>query len=651
MNILIPDSWLREYLKTDAKPYDLARDLSLASASIERIEKQGTDHIYDVEVTTNRPDLMSIVGLAREAAAVLPHFNTKTTFSKPKYENIKEGSKTKISISNDSKLVNRVCAVALKVAVKDSPQKISKRLEACGIRSLNNIIDITNYIMRETGHPAHVFDLDRLGGEKLTITTSKTGERVTTLDNKEYTLPGGDIVARNEQGEIVDLLGIMGLKNSVVTDNTKNILLFINNNDPHLIRKTSMKLGIRTEAAILNEKNIDPEAALDTLKRGVELYQQTADATVLSNVVDIYPNEPKIKKVTVTSDKISSVIGTEIKTKQATEILNKLGFETKTSQDQITAIVPSWREKDISIEEDIVEEVARVYGYHKLPSIIPSYEEPASRKNIHDSFYWEKRIKEALKYWGFVEVYTYSMVSEEQLETSPENAVTIDNPLTNDHVYLRTSLVPSLLQVERLNKQRETLQIFELSNIYLKNKPDELPTEKRMLAGLVKQSNANFFSLKGIVEQLCKDLGITNVSFKQPTRATLGADVFINSKRAGEIEILNNNLINFELDAEILISNATTHRVYSPKPKTMPIVEDVTISTPQDVSFHMITSTIYSLDATIKKVELLDTYQNKKTLRIYYQDEKQQLTNDDVSVTREKVYKALSAKLHAEIDE
>src|SRR3989344_3080193 len=193
MNIKILDSWLREYLKTKASPQKIAEYMSLTSVSIEKLEKLGDDYIYDIEVTTNRPDLISVIGLAREGAAILPQFGIDAKFVPPTLVKPTSDNKLGIEIVNDPKLVNRVLAVALEIKLGPSPKQIKARLEASGIRSLNNGIDVTNYVMREIGHPMHVFDMDRLNTGKIIIRESKNGEKIITLDGKEYEVPGGDI--------------------------------------------------------------------------------------------------------------------------------------------------------------------------------------------------------------------------------------------------------------------------------------------------------------------------------------------------------------------------------------------------------------------------------------------------------------------------
>jgi phenylalanyl-tRNA synthetase beta chain len=491
MNIKILDSWLKEFLKTTATPQEIAKALSLTSISIERIEKYKDDFVYDIEVTTNRPDLASVVGLAREAAAVLPQFGIKTTFSPPVFAVPEKNNTLSIEIENDPTLVNRICAVVMEVTVKQSPPFMKERLETSDIRSLNNLIDITNYVMRTIGHPSHVFDFDRLTTKTLKIRKSKQGEEIITLDKKKHILAGGDIVAVNDNEEIVDLLGIMGLENSVVTNQTKRILFFLDNNDPIQMRKTSMNLAIRSEAVQMNEKGIDPELAMDALLYGISLYEKYAQGKVVSDIIDIYPHKPFAKKISVTKEKIDTVLGVPLALAQAKAILENLGFPTDNTENSLTVSVPSFRVLEVLGEEDIIEEIARVYGYHNLPSVLPPVYSSAITPLGSDIFYWEKRVKQAMKYWGYTETYTYSSVSETLFEGPVEDAVSIKNPLDEDHVYMRKTLVPSLLQVVDENKAYKTIQIFEITNVYTKNGTG-LPKETRMFASILKKPNASF---------------------------------------------------------------------------------------------------------------------------------------------------------------
>lgn len=648
MNIKILDSWLREYLKTKASAKTIADLLSLTSVSVERLEKFGkNDFTYDIEVTTNRPDLMSVVGLAREAAVVLQQSSIQAAFIPPKISKPEKAkNKLPINIKNNPKLVGRIMAVIMSVDLDKSPQYIKDRLEASGIRSINNLIDVTNYVMRETGHPTHVFDYDRLTTKTLEIRESKKGESLITLDDKEYILKGEDIVADDGTGKIIDLLSVMGTKNSVVTDATKRILFFIDNCDPNRIRKTSMSLGIRSEAAVLNEKGVDPELALNAMLRGIELFEEIANGEVLSDIIDIYPNKPLTKKVEITEERINSIIGIKIPLKTSENILKKLGFEVMPKTNGLSITVPSWRNKDVEISEDIIEEIARIYGYHKLPSTLPPLNSVENYHLSKDIFYWEKRIKESLKYLGFTEVYTYSMVSEDLLEGPTTQAVSINNPLTEDMVYLRKTLVPNLLQAIRENPNKEEMKIFELANIYIPRLKD-LPQEILMLAGVIKKQKISFFEIKGIIEQLLSDTGIRNISFEKGDKGGLEVNIKLASEVLGNIEILNENIADFELNFEMILKHANLTKIYREIPKYPPIIEDVNITIDPNITYAEISSFIKSQSSLISEVNLIDAYQNTKTFRIKYQDSQKTLTNEEVSKIREKILKSLTQKFPA----
>ncbi|MDQ3018718.1 MAG: phenylalanine--tRNA ligase beta subunit-related protein, partial [bacterium] len=373
MNIQILHSHLLEFLQTNAKPEKIGEALALCGPAVERIHALDTkDALYDIEITTNRVDTASAMGIAREAAAILPQFGLKAelvkTAQKPNLQ--LKGKSAPLTIKIDKTLNKRVMAIVMDVTVGESPQWMKARLEAAGIRSLNNLIDITNYVMLEVGHPTHVFDYDAVASKKLVFRLSKKGEKITTLDGKSYELPGNDIVIDDGEGEIIDLPGIMGTKNSVVNNETKRIIFFVDNNDARLMRKTSLNLGIRTMAVQLNEKGVDAELALLALVRGVGLYQNFAAGKILSRVHDYYPKPYKPHSIKISHNEIVSKIGVTIEKPRIKKILEDLGFKTKLTGNNFDIIVPSTRAEDVTIGEDIVEEVARIYGYHNLPSEI-----------------------------------------------------------------------------------------------------------------------------------------------------------------------------------------------------------------------------------------------------------------------------------------
>lgn len=648
MNILIPNSWLREFLETNATPKQFAEAMSLTSVSIERMDKVHDDIVFDIEVTTNRPDLMSVEGIAREASAVLLQAGYKAKFiplSATDYQNSPAG-KNLLEIESDPSLVNRILAVVMEINLDSSPKIVSSRLEKTGIRSKNNVIDVTNYIMREVGHPAHVFDYDRLKEGYLKIRKSKKGEKIVTLDNKEFVLKGDDIIAVNKANEIVDLLGIMGCANSVVIDSTKRVVLFLDNNNPSLLRKTSMSLGIRSEAVILNEKGVDPEIMIQTFNRGIELLIKYANGKVISKIIDIYPNKPKSVIIKVNQGLIKKIIGIEIDNKVIFEILRNLDFKVIIKGDEFIIDVPTRRIDDILIPEDIIEEIARVYGYHKIPNVLPN---TVAKSYFHlgqSEFYWVKKIKNALLFWGFNEVYCYSMVSEELFEGPIENALKIRNPLTDDRVYLRNSIIPSLLEVAKQNKNRDVQKLFEISNVYIKNKSG-LPDEIQHLGILLKDSITTFFDAKGITEQLFALLGITSYEFKKNQQTVDGVSIIVEKKVVGFIQI--DEIITIDLDLSFVLNYANLEKVYNPASKFPPIIEDVRVEMNTHYTFSEIENEIKNIDPLVNSVELLDVYEKKKTFRITYLDHSSNLTNSQIIPIRLEINKMLETSFNAKI--
>lgn len=616
MDFTISHNWLKEFLTTKATPKQIGEGLSLSGPSVEKISKAGKDFIYDIEVTTNRVDCMSVMGIAREASVIIPNSNFKPL----KFSKIKQsGSKDLLHIKIDPKLIHRVMAVVLEISPRETPKLIKERLESAGMRHLNSIVDITNYVMLETGHPTHVFDYDKIAGKQLVFRPSDNGEKITTFDGKEYELQGGDIVIDDGEGVIIDLPGIIGLKNSVVSKETKRIIFFIDNNDPIKIRKTSTRLGIRTMAAILNEKGVDPELAPLAFSRGIELYKKICDGKVISRIYDIYPKKYKAKTITVTHEFIEKIIGVKLSSEKVVDILQRLGFETKFEKAKGTyhLRVPSWRANDIEIPEDVVEEVARIYGYHNLPSQLMrgALPEPV----VNSSFDFENKIKYILKSHGGAEIYTNSLVPKEFVE---KGALSLLNPLGDDTKYLRTTLKHSLRAALDENKgEKEPFYLFEMANVYLNRKGD-LPHEK-MTLGII-FSNYTFRNAKGIVESLYDELDIGEYDF--------------------QIERLTDSVNYVQLSVEDLVKNADEFRKYIPIPKYPSQIEDVTFQFPSKTKVGDVVNEINSLRLMISRIELVDTYKDFFTFRVWYQDPERTLSDRDVEKIRDKYLKSVKEK-------
>ncbi len=621
MNILIPHSWLKDYLKTDAKPEEIAEALSLHAFSVEKIETlPWGDKNYEIEVTTNRGDALSVLGVARELRAILPRQGFSVSWQEPRNFNRKKASgpyKLEVEIK-DKNLVPRFCAIVLAdVKIKPSPKFMQQRLEAVGTRALNNVIDVTNYLMFDKGQPMHVFDYDKIKGHRMIVRESKSGEKVVTLDGVERILPSGVIVIEDGEGRLIDLCGIMGAKNSEVDEQTKNVLLFVQVYNPTRIRQASMSLGHRTEAAMRFEKGIDTAGVLPALWEAVAMLEKNAGAKIASKLIDILNVDYRPKKVLIDYKKINAVAGIIIDKKTVDKTLSDLGFKIAGKH----AIVPSWRYDDISIAEDLAEEVIRLYGYYKLPDNLLTGQIPFS---VEDSiFYWEEKVKDYLRLQGFFECYSNSATS---LANAGQGALALANSLSEEFAYLRTSLLPQLKEIIKKNQgYSNSLALFELASVYLRN-GDGLPFQPVKLGLMVK--NIDYLVFKGIIEGLIKELGI-----KEDKKPEL------------EILELGDGILAVELDFDSLAKNATLEKTYKPLCAFNAIKEDLTFMIPEGVLYPVIIKTISSVDNRINRLIFKDIYKNYLTLAIEYLDREKQISSNETQQIREKIFKKLEKEL------
>lgn len=671
MNILIPDSWLREYLKTKATPAQIKEYLSLCGPSVERINRVGKQTIYDVEITSNRPDVMSLVGMAREAAAILPRFKIPATFTHDPYRTDtktlvgkyqKDGPKT-LKILTDPKLNPRFAAIVMdNVKVGPAPAWLRQKLEATGIRSLNNVIDITNYLMRAFGQPAHAFDFTEIktqdGIPTMRLRASRQGEKITTLDGKTHSLPGDDIVIEDGSGRLIDLAGIMGASNSSIKSQTQTIVLFLQTYDPAHIRRTSMALAQRTEAANLFEKGLDSELVLPALFRGIELVGEIAGGKVASRLYDLYPQPYQPATVTVNREKIKTYLGVELGDQEISAILIALGFTVKAGSANIVVTVPSWR-KDVTLDVDIIEEIARLYGYHKIASRLPASEPPVVLPD--PDLTWEEEIKTRLRDWGYTETYTYSMISAQLMDIcslDKTQTYQIANPLSGEWVYLRPSLVPSMLAAVKQNLAfRPDLRLFEISMIY-RYRPGNLPAEIPTL--IVAWSGSEFPLAKGLAQAIFALFGVSLPPDIQPPASTyyhpsrsLGLGAW---GQVGEVapELLaklgiKKPLTLLELNLAGLIAKAKPGHTYQPLPKYPPSFEDLAFILPPQTYIGPLITALKRAHPLVVNVELLDTHAQTRTLHITYLSNQRNLTAEDVRPVREKLVAIAQDKFGARL--
>jgi len=657
MNISVSYNWLLEYLDTNASPYDLAKYLSLSGPSVEKVTKKNNDYVLEIEITSNRIDMVSIIGIAREAAAILPRYGFKAIFKKFSFPKpIANNKKNLLNVTDKEKLCNRLLAVVMEnIKIGDSPTHIKERLEAAGIRSLNSLIDITNYVMLEVGHPAHVFDYDRVKSGSLNVRLAKNGEKLITLDNKEYKLTDKDIVIDDGLGRVIDLPGIMGTANSVVTNETKRIIFFIESNDPVAIRRTSMNLGIRTMAATINEKHPDPETASQAFDRGIELFEKLCSGKITSEIIDIYPKHDKSTLISTNADFINAHIGISLKEDEIINILRSLKFEITKEAKKLLITPPYFRQYDVAIEEDIVEEVARIYGYQNLPNNLPPPVYYSAPGDLEKLFLMISKIKRFLKHLGLHETLNYSMISIEQiknLDGKPEEFLKLNNSISEEIEYLRRSLTPSLIKNLKDNQGKENvLKFFELAKVYHKQEKN-LPNEIYKLGIGI---NTDFFDLKGIIEALLSELNIKNyeivVSKEKIFSSNIQAFLKINGKQAGIFGLLKQeyaskiglkeNTVLAELDLQALIDSSRNIPEYKHISSFAVVKLDLNVEISASLNYETIKKTALKTSELLENVELIDQFKNRITLRFYFTSSDRNITEEEAIRELDKIKKLI----------
>ena len=510
-----------------------------------------------------------------------------------------------LSIANNPNLCSRILALKISdVRVEASPDWLQKQLLTVGQRPLNNLVDITNYVMWEIGHPAHVFDFEKLKTGKMVIRTAKKGESITTLDEKTYTLAGDEVVIDDSTGRIIDLPSIIGTANSIVSARTSTALFFIEDILSAKVRYASMMHQIRTQAASLMEKDVDPELGFYSMQRIINLVKSLCPTARIEPLLDIYPDPVKTLPVSVPISQITAMTGVKLSAPRIEKMLIPLGFTISVKNKVLIVVPPSYRAKDIRIPEDIIEEVARIYGYHKLPTSLMSGSLPEKR-GPDKQFSWESRIKYLLKDLGFTETYTYSLVEK-------DSGLKLKNPLSSEWVYLRTALTPSHQKIisENLGKTQE-MNFFEIANVYLPKK-SRLPEEKLCL--ILSTTNQDYIRLKGFIEIIFRELGL-------PFMPDPKIDY-------------HPGFLSWEIDLLPLINSATTTRSYHPISKYAPVIEDINVS--HNRPYAEIKKSIFKISPLIKQIELIDKFGEKLTLRLTFHSETKQLSSADLISVREK---------------
>lgn len=686
-------NWIKEYVDLKIEPEELGDLLTLKSFEVEEVEKVGKDYLLHIDILPNRPDCLSHYGLAREIAAL-----TNTEFKPFEAGSIKEDKedkiegKIKIDIKNKD-LVPRYSAVMIKdIKIGPTPKEIKERLESLGLQSINNVVDIVNYVMLEVGQPLHAFDYAKIKDAILYARLAHKGESLIALDEAEtkYDLDENMVVISDVSGPLA-IGGIKGGRGSGIENSTHTILIEAANFDSANIKLTSRSLGLITDASTRFSYGVDPNLTITALERVSALLTKHANGVKLSGVADVYPSKIKEREVVVNKEYISSLIGVEISDEDIEKILTSLDFTVKIRKEDILVTVPTFR-SDIGGEEDIIEEIARVYGYDRIepqsPVLSIFKKTPQSLATLIDrgmGNLWDTSefirvhdlIKSCLDTIGFNEIYNYSFISDEAKEALVlDKLIELENPMSHKVRYMRPFLGISMLSkiVENL-RFRDEVKLFETGRVFKKDKEKGL-VELRRVGGMM---TGSFFDMKGMSESFLDRLGITDryyddtpphkwdsdeIRFYHPGAFSLiksGNDILgvmgeVNPVITKALK-LKKPVVAFELDLEQLVLKVAEERDYEPVSRFPRVVRDISILVPKDIRVSRVLNMIEGVDEEriVQDVDVFDIYeddkQEKKSIafHIIYGSSQKTLKDTEVDKVEQAIKKALEEGLGAEV--
>ncbi|HDG4019769.1 TPA: phenylalanine--tRNA ligase subunit beta [Staphylococcus aureus] len=632
------------------------------------------DQVMEFDLTPNRADALSMIGTAYEVAAL---YNTKMT--KPETTSneleLSANDELTVTIENEDKVPYYSARVVHDVTIEPSPIWMQVRLIKAGIRPINNVVDISNYVLLEYGQPLHMFDQDAIGSQQIVVRQANEGEKMTTLDDTERELLTSDIVITNGQTPIA-LAGVMGGDFSEVKEHTSNIVIEGAIFDPVSIRHTSRRLNLRSESSSRFEKGIATEFVDEAVDRACYLLQTYANGKVLKDRVSSGELGAFITPIDITADKINRTIGFDLSQNDIVTIFNQLGFDTEINDDVITVQVPS-RRKDITIKEDLIEEVARIYGYDDIPSTLPVFEKVTSGQ-LTDRQYKTRMVKEVLEGAGLDQAITYSLVSKEDATAfAMQQRQTIDllMPMSEAHASLRQSLLPHLIEAASYNVARKNkdVKLFEIGNVFFANGEGELPDQVEYLSGILtgdyvvnqwqgKKETVDFYLAKGVVDRVSEKLNLefsyrrADIDGLHPGRT---AEILLENKVIGFIGELHPTLAAdndlkrtyvFELNFDALMAVSVDYINYQPIPRFPGMSRDIALEVDQNIPAADLLSTIHAHGGNILKDTLVfDVYQGehlekgKKSIaiRLNYLDTEETLTDERVSKVQAEIEAAL----------
>lgn len=635
------------------------------------------DQVMEFDLTPNRADALSMVGTAYEVAAL---YQTEMTKPETQSNETSESATNELSVTidNPEKVPYYSARVVKNVSIEPSPIWVQARLIKAGIRPINNVVDISNYVLLEYGQPLHMFDQDHIGSKEIVVRQAKDEETMTTLDNNERKLVDTDIVISNGQ-EPIALAGVMGGDFSEVTEQTTNVVIEGAIFDPVSIRHTSRRLNLRSEASSRFEKGIATEFVDEAVDRACYLLQELASGEVLQDRVSSGDLGSFVTPIDITAEKVNKTIGFNLSNDEIQSIFRQLGFETTLKGETLTVNVPS-RRKDITIKEDLIEEVARIYGYDEIPSSLPVFGEVTSGE-LTDRQHKTRTLKETLEGAGLNQAITYSLVSKDHakdfaLQERP--TISLLMPMSEAHATLRQSLLPHLIEATAYNVARKNkdVRLYEIGRVFFGNGEGELPDEVEYLSGILtgeyvvnawqgKKEEIDFFIAKGVVDRVAEKLNL-EFSYKagkieglHPGRTAIvsleGQDIGFIGELHPQVAVDNDlkRTYVFELNYHAMMQVAVGYINYEQIPKFPGVTRDIALEVNHDVPSSELKQIIHNNGEDILQSTLVfDVYEGehlekgKKSvaIRLNYLDTEDTLTDERVSKIHDKILEALQAQ-------
>lgn len=631
--------------------------------------------VVEFEITSNRPDCFSIIGLARETAA---SFNKKFTIPEVKFNENSENIADIISVDvQDKDKCKRYCARMVKnVKIGPSPSWMQERLRACGVRPINNIVDITNYVLLEYGQPMHAFDLRDLQDNKIIVRRANDGEVIKTLDEQDRTLTSNDLVIA-DGGRAVAIAGVMGGFNSEVKDDTTTVIFESATFDGASVRLTAQRVGLRTESSSRYEKGLDYNNTVPAVKRACQLVEELGCGENVGGMIDVMGNVTDMQPLAFRPDKINAFLGTEIPTEDMVKYFDAL--EIKVDLDKMTVTPPSFR-PDLEGEADIAEEVARFYGYDKIPVTLLSGEATCGMKTERQQV--QDRVNELLTAQGMYEIYTYTFTSPSIFDklnipkdSEMRNVVKITNPLGEDTSVMRTTTIASMMDIlsRNYNYRNPSAKLFEIGKIFIPTTDGELPNEPVKITMGMYGDNVDFYDIKGICETMFAQLNVKNVKYEAVTdnptfHPGRCAKISAGNKVIGIIgEIhpavsrkygIETPVYIVELDFENVFLNIKTDIKFKELPKYPAVTRDIAMLVDKTVPVADIENVIKKASGKmLESLQLFDVYEGKQipegkksvAYSAIYRSTDRSLTGDEVQKVFDKVVKNLENQIGAQL--